>query len=112
MWEDEVNKGCAEIRAKIPGNINMAKLNEVWENFVVDLVTNKMPHCDDVAGIRICDKSRGGESQIRIEIWTKIKYNKDEKVIDKRLEAMKENINSLFSAQGFINPDIQIADRR
>jgi hypothetical protein len=27
MWEDDVNKGCVEIRAKIPGNLVWSAIN-------------------------------------------------------------------------------------
>jgi Eukaryotic initiation factor 4E len=43
-WEDVVNKGCVEIRAKIPGSLTMKNINTIWEDVVVDLVTNKMSH--------------------------------------------------------------------
>ena len=87
MWEDVVNKDCVEIRAKIPASLTMKNLNTVWEDIVVDLISNKIPSSDDIAGIRICDKSRGGEAQIRVEIWTKIRTE-----ADPRLDGMKSHI--------------------
>jgi len=30
-----------------------------------------MPHADQIAGIRISDKSRGGDFTIRLEVWLK-----------------------------------------
>jgi hypothetical protein len=34
----------------------------MWEDVVVDLITKKLPKSEEVAGIRICDKSRGGDA--------------------------------------------------
>jgi hypothetical protein len=106
MWEDEVNKDCVEIRAKIPAHLTQSMINAVWEHTVVDLITTKIPSSDDIAGIRICDKSRGGDSLIRIEIWTKIRADNDP-----RLEGMKTHIKQLFEGHGFMG-EIQIANRK
>lgn len=106
MWEDEVNKNCVEIRAKIPASLTMKNLNAVWEDVVVDLISNKVPSSDAIAGIRICDKSRGGEAQIRIEIWTKIPSE-----ADPRLTEMKTYTKELFDKHGFMG-DISIANRK
>ncbi len=78
----------------------------MWEDVVVDLITKKLPKSEEVAGIRICDKSRGGDAQIRIEVWTKIKSTTDEGLIE-----MKAHIKALFTNHGFIT-EIQIADRK
>lgn len=106
MWEDEVNKNCVEIRAKIPASLTMKNLNAVWEDVVVDLISNKVPSSDGIAGIRICDKSRGGEAQIRIEIWTKIPSE-----ADPRLTEMKTYTKELFDKHGFMG-EISIANRK
>jgi len=106
MWEDPVNKDCVEIRAKIPAHLTQNTINAVWEHTVVDLITSKIPGSEDIAGIRICDKSRGGESQIRVEIWTKIRAE-----TDFRLEGMKTHIKKLFEDHGFMG-EISIANRK
>jgi len=106
MWEDEVNKDCVEIRAKIPASVTMKIINTLWEEVVVDLITNAIPNAKDIAGIRICDKSRGGEAHIRLEVWTKIKMENDE-----RLAGMKQHIKTLFDGHGFM-VEIQIANRK
>jgi hypothetical protein len=46
MWEDDVNKGCVEIRAKIPGNLVWVTINQIWEDVVVDLITKKIPNSE------------------------------------------------------------------
>lgn len=43
---------------------------------MTDLVTGKIPHTDDIAGVRICDKSRN-DLQIRIEFWLKFPKEED-----------------------------------
>ena len=59
MWEDPVNRGKIEIRASLPSGLMMNAYNKLWEEFVADYVTHKIPHSEEIAGIRICDKSRG-----------------------------------------------------
>ena len=46
MWEDDVNKGCVEIRAKIPGALVWVTINQIWEDVVADLITKKIPNSD------------------------------------------------------------------
>lgn len=46
MWEDDVNKGCVEIRVKIPGSLVWATINQIWEDVVVDLITKKIPNSE------------------------------------------------------------------
>jgi hypothetical protein len=46
MWEDDVNKGGMEIRARIPGNLVWFTINQIWEDVVVDLITKKIPNSD------------------------------------------------------------------
>ena len=42
----------------------------MWEDIISDIVSKRMPHSDDIAGIRICDKSRN-DPIIRREVWLK-----------------------------------------
>ena len=37
-------------------------------------MSSRFPHSDEIAGVRVADKSRGGnEFYLRLEIWTKFK---------------------------------------
>ena len=106
MWEDEVNKDCVEVRAQIPNRLTMRAINAFWEDVVLDLITHKIPNAVDIAGIRMCDKSRGGNSQYRLEIWTKIKS-----VQDPRIEDMNRHVRNVAEANGY-RVDIKIANRQ
>ena len=81
-------------------------INGFWEDVIVDLITLKMPNATDIAGIRMCDKSRGGDAQFRLEIWTKIKSS-----VDPRLEEMNRHIRALSEERNF-RVDIKIANRK
>lgn len=76
MWEDSANKGNSEIRCSLPSNLSYETYNEIWEEVVSDLVTCKIPHSKDIAGIRIMDNSKG-DLQIRIDVWLKFPDEKD-----------------------------------
>ena len=54
-----------------PENAEFDFLNKLWENFALDLISHRIPHVDQIAGIRIADKSRGGDFRIRLEVWLK-----------------------------------------
>ena len=72
-WEDEVNSKGGEYQAALNlQDKGFEFLNELWEMLVLDMISNKFPHAKDVTGVRIVDKSRGGnELFTRLEIWTK-----------------------------------------
>ena len=38
---------------------------------MMDMVIKRFPHTEQLAGIRILDKSQPGRGAIRLEIWTK-----------------------------------------
>ena len=44
--------------------------NKLWEDMASDLVIGKLPHAEEIAGIRILDKSRQ-DVLVRIEFWFK-----------------------------------------
>jgi|LauGreDrversion4_2_1035121.scaffolds.fasta_scaffold63437_1 hypothetical protein len=46
-------------------------LNEIWESFVLDVISHRMPNVDQIAGVRISDKSRGSDLMVRLEVWLK-----------------------------------------
>ena len=44
---------------------------------MLDVVAKRIPHTDQIAGVRILDKSRGGsELMLRLDVWTK--FNSDQ----------------------------------
>jgi len=55
-------------RSETPIDINGSAVNKVWEDIVVDLITKKLPHADQVTGIRLSDKSRN-DFTVRLDIW-------------------------------------------
>jgi hypothetical protein len=48
-------------------------LNQLWEESVFDVISGNFTHADDIAGIRIVDKSKGENLILRMEIWLKIR---------------------------------------
>jgi hypothetical protein len=84
MWEDKINATGSEFKFMIiPLGATSAQsidqVNEIWEEIVVDLITGRIPHSDDIAGIRINDKSRG-ELLVRVEVWLKFpNWNQEQK---------------------------------
>lgn len=91
MWEDLVNKDNSEIRCSFPTNLSYETYNQIWEEVVSDLVTAKIPHTNDIAGVRICDKSRN-DVVIRIEVWLKFFEDKDPRAVA-IMEYLKQEIN-------------------
>lgn len=79
-WEDDINKNGSEFRFTlnlIPEKQSYSGfLNQLWEDFVLDLISKRTPHTSDIAGIRIADKTRGDQQVIRIEVWMKF-HNAD-----------------------------------
>ena len=47
-------------------------VNNLWESFAFDLVSGRLPHTEDIQGVRVGDRSRQ-ELWIRIEIWFSFK---------------------------------------
>jgi Eukaryotic initiation factor 4E len=79
MWEDPVNASGSELRCVLSNNLTYELYNSIWEEVITDLVTRKIPHVEDIAGIRIFDRSRGSDLSIRLDIWLKISDEKGEK---------------------------------
>jgi hypothetical protein len=50
---------------------SLDKLNALWESLILDLVSKRFPHIEQIAGVRIVDKSSPGRDAYRFEIWTK-----------------------------------------
>lgn len=72
QWEDPVNTLGSELQCMLPNGLTYSRYNRIWEDIITDLVTKKIPHVEDVAGVRIFDKTRTGELVIRLDIWLKI----------------------------------------
>lgn len=79
MWEDPINRQGSEFRCILPSNLTFKLYNEIWDSIVTDLVLKKLPHADEVAGIRIFDRSRNNELIIRLDVWLKFPEEHDEK---------------------------------
>lgn len=71
QWEDPVNKLGSEVRCNIPNNLAYKLYNQIWEEIVTDLVIKKIPHAEEIAGVRIFDRSRNSELSIRLDVWLK-----------------------------------------
>ena len=85
MWEDKVNATGSELKIQFspPHGQGFKYLNELWENLMNDLVTGNIPHASEIAGLRFCDKSKFGETTLRVEVWLKFTNpQKDQRGID------------------------------
>ena len=63
-WEDPVNTKGGNFTYKPKSDLTKAL--KFWENFVFALVTNNIPHMDEVCGIRVVEKNQFH----KFEIWT------------------------------------------
>ena len=72
-WEDAINSKGGEFQANLNSiDRDWDFVNQLWEQLVLDVVAKKFPHTDQIAGVRILDKSRGGnELVLRLDVWTK-----------------------------------------
>ena len=72
VWEDKVNAAGGEYQLRLSvENANLDLLNQFWETVIIDLATKRFPHSDQIAGVRIVDKSGAGRDAFRLEFWTK-----------------------------------------
>ena len=104
QWEDPVNKVGSELRCNLPNNLTYKLYNKIWEETVTDLVTKKIPHADEVAGIRVFDRSRNNELTIRLDVWLKFADENGEKT--KAIKAYL--VANVFEEHGF-QGEIQFA---
>lgn len=59
---------------------NFEFANGLWEALILDLISEKIPCNEKITGIRIGDKSRGGNDMtVRIDVWTRFK---DDSIVD------------------------------
>ena len=47
-------------------------VQSLWERLLFDIVSQEIPHCDFIAGVRLLDKSMSNKQGFfRLEVWTK-----------------------------------------
>lgn len=97
-WEDTINSQGGEFQVNLNlQDKNLAFVNEIWEALVLDIVSKRMPFTNEIAGVRIGDKSRGGnELTIRLDIWTKFKDENTEAGRDIRDFIAKEYLEKYY----------------
>jgi len=71
-----VNIKGSELRCNIPNNLIYKLYNQIWEEIVTDLVLKKIPHAEEIAGVRIFDRTRTNDLSIRLDIW--LKFNDEQ----------------------------------
>lgn len=68
-------------------------MNKLWEAFAFDVVSGRMPHTEQISGVRISDRSKQ-DFWIRIEVWLKFKdADKDPRGIEIKEFIKKEYID-------------------
>lgn len=75
-WDHRGNAFGSEYRIQYPmrdagDKADLTYISKIWEDFVLDLISHRIPHVDQIAGIRISDKSRNNEFIVRLEVWLK-----------------------------------------
>ena len=92
-----MNKLGSELRCNIPNNLIYKLYNQIWEEIVTDLVLKKIPHAEEIAGVRIFDRSRTNELCIRLDVWLKFADEQGEKT-----KALKTYLtDNVFEKHGF-----------
>jgi len=74
-WEDETNIKGSELQFLLnlsPAQQNYPEfVNPFWEEVVLNLISGHFPESDQIAGVRLSDKSKGEGLVIRLEVWLK-----------------------------------------
>jgi len=78
-WVDPENKNGSEYQMMLDDCQNPEFVDEFWQQLVIRIVGETLPHSDQVNGIRLIDKSKG-ELGIRLEIWVKFDKDNDPKL--------------------------------
>lgn len=72
-WEDSINSKGGEFQVNlnnVDGDFNF--VNSLWEQLALDVVAQRFPSTDQIVGVRILDKSRGGQELVlRLDVWTR-----------------------------------------
>lgn len=104
-WEDPVNNSGSEFRFTLQPSGEKSTypfLNQLWEDFVVDLISGRIPHAQEIVGIRMVDKSRN-EPMLRLEVW--MSFNNADS--DSRGDAIKNYIfNEYLKKNGLPTGDV------
>ena len=70
-WEDVINKYGGEFRIDFSVS-KIETVQQVWETLVFQTITAEFAESDQLAGVRLVDKSSSNYANtFRIEIWTK-----------------------------------------
>jgi len=73
-WEDQKNYNGSEFRFYLQfpmhaENSGFTLLDKVWEGIVLDLVSENLGTKEEIAGIRIVDKSRDNMLNVSLQVW-------------------------------------------
>jgi translation initiation factor 4E len=80
-WEDLRNMHGAEFFLK--KNLNMAQLDQWWENLIMSAVGETIDPADVLCGVRVVDKSSKGKVMYRVEIWFSCTDKSDSVMVEK-----------------------------
>jgi len=75
MFEDPRNELGGDFLIKLATNPKEGMfefLNLIWESLTQDVITKRIPHSNQILGVRIVDKCYQGKVHFRIEVWHKI----------------------------------------
>ena len=70
IWEDEINENGSELRVSFfDYQISLEELGKLWEETVFKIISHELIGEQIITGARVVDKSIGGKSKYRIEVW-------------------------------------------
>ena len=105
-WEDEVNKAGGEIQINFKSTLKA--LQPIWNKLVYSVTGGSFENADQIAGIRLLDKSTNGrESNFRIEVWTKFNSQKSELV-----DQLKKHLESEYVKTLIDDPDTSPSNKQ
>lgn len=88
-WEDALNKDGFEFSIKFYNNNN---IDNIWLNYLLNIIGNNYEHIDKLNGIRIVDCSIYNKVMYRIELW--FSNINDKNIIEKTFKTDFDNITS------------------
>ncbi|KAF4654810.1 hypothetical protein FOL46_008536 [Perkinsus olseni] len=72
-WEDPLNAVGGHLQFSLAPSVGGKQIDEYWNNIVLAVIGNTLPHPEMITGLRLCDKlytKRGPpQGSVRIEVW-------------------------------------------
>ena len=103
-WEDPVNATGGDMSIKI--TVKMERAKDIWEGFVLDILTGSFPAADKLTGFRMCDKGY----EWRLEFW--VTYPSEAADSDSKLHYSHIKIRSQELCGSMILNELRFSDHK